>query len=63
MKLIKKITSFALSAIMLSGMALTGANAQTIGGDLTFKEVKNAETVVTYSNGSHKRHSAEFWTR
>ena len=36
MKLIKKITSFALSAIMLSGMALTGANAQTIGGDLTF---------------------------
>ena len=60
MKLIKKITSFALSAIMLSGMALTGANAQIIGGDLVFKEVKNAETVVTYSNG---RHSAEFWTR
>ena len=57
MKLIKKITSFALSAIMLSGMALTGANAQIIGGDLVFKEVKNAETVVTYSNGSQKTFS------
>ena len=62
MKLIKKITSFALSAIMLSGMALTGANAQIIGGDLVFKEVKNAETVVTYSNGSQKTFSG-IWTR
>ena len=51
MKLRQKLASTALSLALLSSMALTGANAQIIGGDLVFKEVKNAETVVTYSNG------------
>ena len=44
MKLRQKLASTALSLALLSSMALTGANAQTIGGDLAFKEVKNAET-------------------
>ena len=57
MKLRQKLASTALSLALLSSMALTGANAQTIGGDLAFKEVKNAETVVTYSNGSQKTFS------
>ena len=57
MKLRQKLASTALSLTLLSSMALTGANAQIIGGDLAFKEVKNAETVVTYSNGSQKTFS------
>ena len=57
MKLRQKLASTALSLALLSSMALTGANAQIIGGDLVFKEVKNAETVVTYSNGSQKTFS------
>ena len=54
MKLRQKLASTALSLALLSSMALTGANAQIIGGDLVFKEVKNAETVV---------HMTDYWTQ
>ena len=37
MKLRQKLASTALSLALLSSMALTGANAQIIGGDLVFK--------------------------
>ena len=54
MKLRQKLASTALSLTLLSGIAITGVNAQTIGSELVFMDKDNTQTLITYSNGIQK---------
>ncbi|MEE0956634.1 MAG: dockerin type I domain-containing protein [Ruminococcus sp.] len=51
---IHRITSTVLAAVMLFGMATTGASAQVVGESLSFEAVSGAQTVVTNQNGDAK---------
>ena len=55
MKLRQKLASTALSLTLLSGIAITGVNAQTIGSELVFMD-KDTQT------GS-KKHMTDYWTQ
>ena len=54
MRPIQKLVSCFLSALILSSAAVTAANAQTTGGKLVFKDINNAETLITFTDGSKK---------
>ncbi len=51
MKLRKRITAAALSAVMLLSVAVTGADAATLGEPLSFQPTPGAVTVVTDTSG------------
>ena len=51
MKLRKRITAAALSAVMLLSVAVTGADAATLGEPLSFQPAPGAVTVVTDTSG------------
>ena len=54
MKKMKKFTSVILASIMAASVSVTGVSAHTIGGELQFNKVDNAQTVIVYADGTEK---------